>query len=77
MRKRACLTLILLTGLLSGCTTAYTMTTRTGKTIDTQGKPVADATTGMTTYADTFGYQRVIATSEIVQTTKGNTTLEW
>lgn len=77
MRKRAYLMLILLTGLLSGCTTAYTMTTRTGKTIDTQGEPVANAATGMTSYADTFGYQRVIATSEIVQTTKGNTTLDW
>ena len=77
MRKRAYLMLILLTGLLSGCTTAYTMTTRTGKTIDTQGEPVANAATGMTSYADTFGYQRVIATSEIVQTTNGNTTLDW
>ncbi|MFV0265190.1 MAG: YgdI/YgdR family lipoprotein [Kluyvera sp.] len=77
MLKRHHLALILLTTLLSGCTTAYTMTTRTGKTIDTQGKPVADAATGLTTYADTFGYQRVINTSEIVQTTKGKTTMDW
>ena len=77
MFKRPHLTLILLASLLSGCTTAYTMTTRTGKTIDAQGKPVADAATGLTTYADTFGYQRVINTSEIVQTTKGKTTIDW
>lgn len=77
MRKLTLLTLLLLGVLLSGCTTTYTMTTQTGKMIETQGEPVADASTGLTTYADTFGYHRVIRTSEIVQTTKGKTTLDW
>ncbi|EFR3650732.1 YgdI/YgdR family lipoprotein [Salmonella enterica] len=51
--------------MLAGCTTTYTMTTRTGEIIETQGKPEVDTATGMTKYADAYGYHRVIKTSEI------------
>lgn len=63
--------------MLAGCTTAYTMTTRTGEIIETQGKPEVDTVTGMTKYADAYGYHRVIKTSEIVQTTEGASKLDW
>ncbi|ELU0534172.1 DUF903 domain-containing protein, partial [Salmonella enterica] len=39
--------------------------------------PEVDATTGMTKYADAYGYHRVIKTSEIVQTAEGASKLEW
>jgi hypothetical protein len=67
----------LVTMLLAGCTTTYMMTTRTGEVIQTQGKPEADAATGLTKYADTFGYHREISTSEITQTTEGGTQFDW
>lgn len=63
--------------MLAGCTTTYTMTTRTGEIIETQGKPEVDTATGMTKYADAYGYHRVIKTSEIVQTTEGASKLDW
>ncbi|ECG8590153.1 YgdI/YgdR family lipoprotein [Salmonella enterica subsp. salamae] len=67
----------LLAVMLAGCTTTYTLTTRSGEVIETQGKPESDATSGMTKYADIYGYHRVIKTSEIVQTTEGASTLNW
>ncbi len=63
--------------MLTGCTTTYTMTTRSGEHIETQGAPEVDAATGMTKYADAYGYHRVIKTGEVVQTTKGATKLGW
>ncbi|MBZ7671274.1 YgdI/YgdR family lipoprotein [Klebsiella grimontii] len=78
MPKSSHLTVIALSVLLlAGCTTTYTMTTRTGEVIHTQGKPEVDPTTGLTKYADTFGYHRQIRTTEIVQTTEGETQLNW
>lgn len=78
MLKHAHLTVIALSALmLAGCTTTYTMTTRTGEVIQTHGKPEADPSTGLTKYADTFDYHREIRTSEVVQTTEGKTTLGW
>ncbi|MDJ3708195.1 YgdI/YgdR family lipoprotein [Salmonella enterica] len=53
------------------------MTTRTGEIVETQGKPEVDTATGMTKYADAYGYHRVIKTSEIVQTTEGASKLDW
>ncbi|HHX9846871.1 TPA: YgdI/YgdR family lipoprotein [Salmonella bongori] len=63
--------------MLAGCTTTYTLTTRSGEVIETQGKPEVDTATGMTKYADAYGYHRVIKTSEIVQTTEGASKLNW
>ncbi|POP44353.1 YgdI/YgdR family lipoprotein [Superficieibacter electus] len=78
MQKSVLFTLFSLTVLmLTGCTTNWTMTTRTGQNIETQGEPEVDAATGLTKYADAYGYHRVIKTSEIVKTTKGATTLGW
>ncbi|EAU5288398.1 YgdI/YgdR family lipoprotein [Salmonella enterica] len=78
MQKCILITVLSLSALmLTGCTTTYTMTTRTGEVIETQGKPEIDATTGMTKYADAYGYHRVIKTSEIVQTAEGASKLEW
>ncbi|EAB9080897.1 YgdI/YgdR family lipoprotein [Salmonella enterica subsp. enterica] len=76
MQKCSLITVLSLSVLmLAGCTTTYTMTTRTGDIIETQGKPEVDTATGMTKYA--YGYHRVIKTSEIVQTTEGASKLDW
>ncbi|EBM3816770.1 YgdI/YgdR family lipoprotein [Salmonella enterica] len=75
MQKCSLITVLSLSVL--GCTTTYTMTTRTGEIIETQGKPEVDTATGMTKYADAYGYHRVIKTSEIVQTTEGASKLDW
>lgn len=78
MQKCSLITVLSLSVLmLAGCTTTYTMTTRTGEIIETQGKPEVDTATGMTKYADAYGYHRVIKTSEIVQTTEGASKLDW
>ncbi|KYE16084.1 hypothetical protein AF378_14480 [Salmonella enterica subsp. enterica serovar Typhimurium] len=42
-----------------------------------RGKPEVDTATGMTKYADVYGYHRVMKTSEIVQTTEGASKLDW
>ncbi|EAU8333234.1 YgdI/YgdR family lipoprotein [Salmonella enterica] len=74
MQKCRLITVLSLSVLmLAGCTTTYTMTTRTGEIIETQ----VDTATGMTKYADVYGYHRVIKTSEIVQTTEGASKLDW
>ncbi|WP_237932066.1 YgdI/YgdR family lipoprotein [Buttiauxella sp. S19-1] len=65
----------LLVLMLTGCTTDYTMTTRTVEVIKTQGKPEADQRSGVTHYADAYGYHREIKTSEIVQTVESGK--EW
>lgn len=62
---------------LTGCTTDYTMTTRTGEVIKTQGKPEADQPSGVTQYADAYGYRREIKTSEIVQTVESGKEWGW
>ncbi|EEI0563450.1 YgdI/YgdR family lipoprotein [Salmonella enterica] len=74
MQKYILTTLLRLSALiLTGCTTTYTMTTRTGEVIETQGKPEVDATSGMTKYADAYGYHRIVSTSEIgVRLENGN-----
>ncbi|EAO8403662.1 YgdI/YgdR family lipoprotein [Salmonella enterica] len=78
MQKCSLITVLSLSVLmLAGCITTYTMTTRTGEIIETQGKPEVDTATGMTKYADAYGYHRVIKTSEIVQTTEGASKLDW
>ena len=71
------ISILLAVMLLDGCTTSYTMTTRSGEKIETQGKPEADPSTGLTKYADTFGYHRTIQTSEIAQTSESVTHIEW
>ena len=38
--------------LLAGCSSNYVMTTKSGQTIVTQGKPKLDKDTGMTSYTD-------------------------
>lgn len=56
MQKCSLITVLSLSVLmLAGCTTTYTMTTRTGEVIETQGKPEVDTATGMTKYADAYG----------------------
>lgn len=55
MQKCSLITVLSLSVLmLAGCTTTYTMTTRTGEIIETQGKPEVDTATGMTKYADVW-----------------------
>ena len=69
--------LSLATLLLTGCSTTYVMTTTSGATIETQGKPEPDSGTGLTKYADTYGYHRVIKSSDVKQIDKGRTVLLW
>jgi hypothetical protein len=49
--------------LLAGCTSNYVMTTKSGQTIVTQGKPRLDKDTGMTSYVDESGNKRQINSS--------------
>ncbi|EGE4744389.1 TPA: YgdI/YgdR family lipoprotein [Salmonella enterica] len=53
--------------MLAGCTTHYVMTTKSGQTIVTQGKPQLDNETGKTTYTDQEGNQREINSNEVAQ----------
>ncbi|MDA8517137.1 YgdI/YgdR family lipoprotein [Citrobacter sp. Igbk 16] len=76
-KTRIFASLSLATLLLTGCSTIYVMTTTSGTTIETQGKPEQDSGTGLTKYADTYGYQRVIKSSEVKQIDKGKTVLLW
>ncbi|HBQ7915769.1 TPA: YgdI/YgdR family lipoprotein, partial [Klebsiella aerogenes] len=41
--------------LLAGCSSNYVMTTKSGQTIVTHGKPQLDKETGMTSYIDESG----------------------
>ncbi|MEB2417523.1 YgdI/YgdR family lipoprotein [Citrobacter sp. R-1.5.2] len=76
-KTRIFASLSLATLLLTGCSTTYVMTTTSGTTIETQGKPEQDSGTGLTKYADTYGYHRVIKSSEVKQIDKGKTVLLW
>lgn len=52
---------------LVGCSSNYVMTTRTGQTIVTKGKPQLDKETGMTSYTDQDGNKREINSSDVAQ----------
>lgn len=69
--------LSLATLLLTGCSTTWVMTTTSGSTIETQGKPEQDSGTGLTKHADAYGYHRVIKSSDVKQIDKGKTVLMW
>ncbi|HGW6102314.1 TPA: YgdI/YgdR family lipoprotein [Citrobacter werkmanii] len=69
--------LSLATLLLTGCSTTWVMTTTSGSTIETQGKPEQEPETGLTKYADVYGYHRVIKSSDVKQIDKGKTVLMW
>ncbi len=57
---------------LAGCTTNYVMTTKSGQTIVTEGKPQLDKETGMTRYTDQNGNDREINSSDVAQLVKDN-----
>lgn len=67
----------LATLILVGCSSSYTMTTKSGETIKTQEKPESDQNTGMTTYADAYGYHRQISTSDVAQVVEGAKEWTW
>ncbi|CAM3340306.1 putative lipoprotein YgdR [Klebsiella spallanzanii] len=58
--------------LLAGCSSNYVMTTKSGQTIVTQGKPKLDKDTGMTSYTDESGNQRQINSSDVAQLVEDN-----
>ncbi|HIF5759948.1 TPA: YgdI/YgdR family lipoprotein [Raoultella ornithinolytica] len=58
--------------LLAGCTSNYVMTTKSGQTIVTQGKPRLDKDTGMTSYVDESGNHRQINSSDVSQLVEDN-----
>lgn len=57
---------------LAGCTTNYVMTTKSGQTIVTHGKPQLDKETGMTSYTDQDGNAREINSSDVAQLVEDN-----
>lgn len=57
---------------LAGCTTNYVMTTKSGQTIVTHGKPQLDKETGMTSYVDQDGNTREINSSDVSQLVEDN-----
>lgn len=57
---------------LAGCTSNYVMTTKSGQTIVTEGKPQLDKETGMTRYTDENGNEREINSSDVAQLIKDN-----
>lgn len=57
---------------LAGCTTNYVMTTKSGQTIVTHGKPQLDKDTGMTSYTDQDGNAREINSSDVAQLVEDN-----
>lgn len=52
---------------LAGCSSNYVMTTKSGQTIVTKGKPKLDKDTGMTSYTDQNGDERQINSSDVAQ----------
>lgn len=58
--------------LLAGCSSNYVMTTKSGQTIVTQGKPQLDKDTGMTSYTDESGKKRQINSSDVAQLVEDN-----
>lgn len=58
--------------LLAGCSSNYVMTTKSGQTIVTQGKPKLDKDTGMTSYTDESGNTRQINSSDVAQLVEDN-----
>ena len=58
--------------LLAGCSSNYVMTTKSGQTIGTHGKPQRDKETGMTSYIDESGNKREINSSDVSQLVEDN-----
>ncbi|BBQ83747.1 MULTISPECIES: YgdI/YgdR family lipoprotein [Enterobacteriaceae] len=57
---------------LAGCSSNYVMTTKSGQTIVTQGKPKLDKDTGMTSYTDQDGNARQINSNDVAQLVEDN-----
>lgn len=55
---------------VTGCSSSYVMSTKTGDMIVTQGKPEVDKDTGLTRYTDQQGNERQINNDQIVQMIK-------
>lgn len=71
MNKLLAVTLIsVATTLLTGCSSEYVMSTKSGEMIVTHGKPKIDKDTGMTSYTDQQGNDRQINTNEVAQMIK-------
>ncbi|ECG8591559.1 YgdI/YgdR family lipoprotein [Salmonella enterica subsp. salamae] len=66
-RVLICSGLGMMLSMLAGCTTHYVMTTKSGQTMVTQGKPQLDKETGMTSYTDQDGNQREINSNDVAQ----------
>ncbi|HCD3588031.1 TPA: YgdI/YgdR family lipoprotein [Klebsiella pneumoniae] len=58
--------------LLAGCSSNYVMTTKSGQTIVTHGKPQLDKETGMTSYIDESDNKREINSSDVSQLVEDN-----
>lgn len=68
----AMLAMLALLALLAGCSSNYVMTTKSGQTIVTHGKPQLDKETGMTSYIDESGNKREINSSDVSQLVEDN-----
>ncbi|MFP2241367.1 putative lipoprotein YgdR precursor [compost metagenome] len=67
--KRIFLTVLIGAAIITvtGCSSDYVMSTKSGELIVTHGKPEIDRNTGMTRYTDEQGDDRQINTNEVVQ----------
>ncbi|WP_034916698.1 MULTISPECIES: YgdI/YgdR family lipoprotein [Erwinia] len=65
MKKMVGAAALMLTVLLSGCSSDYVMATKDGKMIMTQGKPEIDKETGLVKYSDRNGHELQINGDEV------------
>jgi hypothetical protein len=65
--KMTMLVLALTIGLLAGCARNYNITTTSGRTISTKGKPKYDKENGAFHYIDGLGEQRTIPAGSVIQ----------
>lgn len=70
MRKRAFLAVGLLAMALSGCTSDYLISTKSGDTIISHGEPDKDRNSGMTSYTDLNGDYHLMNTNDIADISK-------
>lgn len=70
MNKFALLPVVMLILGLTGCTSDYTVNTKSGGSFISHGKPELDEETGMTSYTDPHGDYHLMNTNDIAGMTK-------
>lgn len=70
MKKFTFLPFIFLTLALTGCTSDYVITTKSGDMLQSHGEPDTDRDTGMTSYTDLNGDYHLINNNDISRVVK-------